>query len=573
MKRKYLALFGALFSIVMLFSLTSTQAQTTADDYEAPIADTTIILNDNNTVVNGNGVTVTDNIILISAVGTYDLSGTLSDGQVIVDTDDDGVVTLILNNVNISSSTTAPIYIKNAEMAGIFLPRGTENYVSDAAIYVYENVEDDEPNATVFSDDDLIMYGAGSLNVTANFNDGIASKDSLTIWDGTITVTSVDDGIRGKDYLVIDGANITLNVQGDGLKSDNDEDVALGYINIISGEFTITANGDAIQAETTLTIIDGTVNISAGGGNNAYIDENLSAKGLKAGVAIILNDGTYNLNTADDAIHANDTIVINAGTFTIATGDDAIHADASIEINGGIINIIASYEGIESIVITINDGDIHIVSSDDGLNVAGGVDGSGGFGGQTSDDYLGTINGGTLVINAEGDGLDANGSLVMTGGLVIINGPTQDMNGALDYDGSFQITGGVLIAAGSSGMLQSPDTTSTQYSLGLGFDSALEAGTLVSIQDSVGNIVLAFTPTKTYQAIVFSSPELIGGETYTIYQGGIAVGTVADGLFTDATINNATAYTSLTLSSITTQEGGGRNGTRGGGPGGGGGRP
>lgn len=572
MKSKTLAsaVFIMLIALIGLSSLQpqvsnaqTTDVQTTLELEQNPAVDTTIALDGTTITVTGNGATVAGSVVTIDAAGTYSLSGTLTDGQVRVDTDDDGLVTLILNGVNLSSSTSAPIYVKEADTVAILLAEGTENVVSDAASYVYENAEDDEPNAAVFSDDDLTIYGSGSLNVTANYNDGITSKDTLTILSGNISVTAVDDGIRGKDYLVIDGAQITLNVQGDGLKSDNEEDVTLGYISILSGSFNITAGGDAISAQTALNISDGQFALTTAGGSTSYISDDLSAKGLKAGVSVTINGGTLTINAADDGVHANESIVINNGSLTIASGDDGIHADASIEINGGSINITQSYEAIESAVITVNDGDIHMVSSDDGFNAS---DGSGGdFGGRgggmtANGNLLLTINGGYIVMNAEGDGLDSNGSVIMNGGTVIVNGPTQSMNGPIDYNGGFQINGGLLIAVGSSGMMEAPDTSSTQYSLAVAFNTTLPAGTLIHIEDSSGNTVLTFAAAKTNQSIVLSSSELRAGETYTIYQGGTAVGTVTDGLYTDGTYSGGTAYTSLTLSSITTMEGGGMMG-------------
>lgn len=547
---------GSLILLIILALIGSDSAYAQTSDVQLnielyPVADTTISMDGTTINIEGSGATVNGNIVTISNAGTYSLSGTLTDGQIIVDTDDIELITLILNSVNLNSSTSAPIYIKNSETTAILIADETENYVSDATSYIYDTPEDDEPNATVFSDDDLIIYGTGSLYVTANYNDGIASKDSLTILDGNITVISVDDGIRGKDYLLIDGAQISLNVQGDGLKSDNEEDTTLGYINILSGEINITSGGDAITAQSSLYITDGTFTILSGSGSTANLAGDLSAKGLKSALAIVIDGGTFFIDAADDAIHANDSIIINNGTFTIATGDDGIHADATVDINGGVIDIGRSYEGIESAIITINAGDIHLVSSDDGLNVAGGRN-------------LMNINGGYLVIDAEGDGLDANGSIVMTDGTVIVNGPTMSMNGALDYDGSFQITGGTLVAVGSSGMMQAPDMNSTQYSLGIGFTNTLSAGTLIHIESSTGETILTFAPTKSYQSLIFSSPELIGGGTYTIYQGGNAVGTIIDGLYVDETYSNGTVYTSLMLSSITTQEGGGGNGRGGG---------
>lgn len=150
-----------------------------------------------------------------------------------------------------------------------------------------------------------------------------------------------------------------------------------------------------------------------------------------------------------------------------------------------------------------------MTAGDDGINVAGGVDGSGmqpGMGGPrggqatdffsyTGENYL-YINGGTVVVDAEGDGLDANGAIQMTGGLVIVNGPTNNSNGALDYDGGFQITGGVLVAAGSAGMAQAPVASSTQNALLVNYGSAIQAGTLLELVDATGESVLSFASSK-----------------------------------------------------------------------------
>lgn len=549
---------GSLIGLVLmavLLSFSSISAQDTTGTTNIQFEGTTI-------TVDGSGAAVAGNIVTITDPGSYRLSGSLSDGQVVVDSEDDEAVTLILNGVTLSSSTSAPLYIKEAGSAVIVLADGTENVVSDAAAYVYANPEEDEPNAAVFSDDALTISGGGSLIVNGSFNDGLASKDTLTIESGAITVNAVDDGIRGKDWLVIRDAQVNLTTGGDGLKSDNEEDAALGYITIENGSFLINAGGDAIQAETTLTINGGSFDLTSGGGSSVVIDESLSAKGLKASVRLEINGGTFTVDAADDTVHANESVVINGGTFVLATGDDAIHADGTIEMNGGDIQITRSVEGIEAGIITLNGGTTHLVSSDDGVNAAGDV--------VPPDGYFLHINGGYLVVNAEGDGLDANGSIDMTGGMVIVNGPTRDGNGALDYDGSFQLTGGTLVAVGSAGMMQTPDTSSTQYILGVGFDTALAAGTLVNIQNGAGDTILTFAPSKSFQSIVFSSPALTGGETYTVYQGGSASGSSTDGLYSGETYSAGTAYTNLTTSSIVSQVGGGRGFGR---PGGGGGRP
>jgi hypothetical protein len=553
------------------------------DDVEDYVWDSSqvipIVLNGNSITVDGDGVTVDGSKATITSAGTYSLSGSLTDGQIIVNTKDEDIVRLILDGVNISSATSAPIYVMSAEETVIVLADNAENYVSDGESYIFADPEEDEPNAAIFSKDDLTIYGNSSLTVNGNFNDGLASKDGLIITSGTITVSSVDDGIRGKDYLVVKDGNITLNVQGDGLKSDNDQDDTKGYISIETGIINITSGGDAIQAQTDVLIADGEFILSSGGGSNSRIDASTSAKGIKAGVNLNIDGGTMAINSADDAIHSNGSLVINGGTFVIATGDDALHADATLEINGGEMSITDSFEGLESAVITINGGDIHITSSDDGLNVVaddagfgmvqgpgpggrpgrGGMPGPGGMPGQDAFTYSGDnylyINGGYMVIEAAGDGIDVNGAIEMTDGVVIVNGPTERMNSALDYMASFKMTGGFLVAAGSVGMAQAPDASSTQYSVLLNFNSTLRAGTLIHVQTGEGHEILTFSPTKPYQSIALSSPELVNGETYDVYYGGSSTGTANDGLYQDGTYTSGTKYTSFTISDMVTRLG------------------
>jgi hypothetical protein len=286
-----------------------------------------------------------------------------------------------------------------------------------------------------------------------------------------------------------------------------------------------------------------------------------STKGIKAGVDITITAGIININAADDALNTNDSMTVGGGSITIASGDDAAHADSSLTINGGVINVTACYEGLESAVITINDGTIYLVSSDDALN-ATSDDGSSSFfggmapgGGGVNTNCFVYINGGYVVINAAGDGIDTNGSAAMTGGTVIVSGPTNSGNGSLDYMGTFQVTGGFLLAVGSSGMAQAPDTSSTQYAVMVNFASTLAAGTLIHIEDASGNDILTFAASKTFQSVVLSSPELQKGQSYTVYTGGSATGTISDGLYTDAVYSGGTQSYSFTISSVITSVG------------------
>jgi len=557
---------------------TSTPSTTVSGDNSASTGPATasITLAGKTITVNGTGASVDGSRLTITSAGTYSISGTLTDGQIIVDTQDKETVRLLFNGVDIACSTTAPIYVVKAEKVIITLADGTDNRVTDGKTYLNADPNSDDPNAAIFSHDDLTINGNGSMTVTANYNNGIQSKDDLRITGGIITVVSVNDGLKGRDSVVIRDATITVNAGGDGIQSTNDVDAERGTVSIESGTIHITAGEDGIQSETKLLITGGDITISSGGGsanastktggtwgnwgpgrNTTTTTSTGSAKGLKAGVDLTIDGGTITIDSSDDSLHSNGTITINGGVIVAASGDDGMHADTSVTINGGELSITKSYEGIESAVVTINDGIIRVVSSDDGINIVGGVDGSGmgGRPGQGTFNYSGSnylyINGGYLAIDAGGDGIDANGAVVMTGGVVIVNGPTENMNGALDHMG-FKITGGFLVAVGSSGMAQAPDTTSTQYSVMMNFSSAVQAGTIIRVQTQDGKDIVTFAPAKTFQSVVVSSPELTKGATYVVYGGGTSTGTLADSLYSGGTYSGGTQITSFTISSILT---------------------
>lgn len=550
-----------------------TLVETHADpeDYVWDSADVTqIALSDGAITVDGTGATANGSTVTITAAGNYSFSGTLADGQIVVDTEDDGFVRLILNGVTISNSSSAPIYAANADDVMIVLADSTTNVITDSPNYVFASAEEDEPNAAVFSKADLTIYGNGSLTVNANYNDGITSKDGLIIASGTITVNAVDDGVRGKDYLVIDTAALTINAGGDGLKSDNEEDAGAGYIAITNGVFNITAGGDAISAYTSVQISDGQFALVSGGGSMASIADTESAKGIKSDLSVQIDGGTFTISAADDALHSNGSVTVNGGTLTMASADDGVHADAALTVNGGAITITNAYEGLESAVITLNGGSVTLNASDDGVNASSGDGGGFGMSAASAGTYL-YINGGYLAVNAVGDGIDVNGAITMTGGVVVVNGPTEQMNGALDFDAGFTMTGGWLVAAGSAGMVQTLNDTSTQPSLLLNFTATQAAGTLVHLQSSDGTDVLTFAPSKAYQSITFSSPELTQG-TYDVYLGGSSDGTATDGVYSGGSYTGGTLYTNVTVSSMITTVGsaggmglGGGRGARGGG--------
>ena len=392
------------------------------------------------TTIEGQGAEVSNNKVTITKAGTYSVSGKVEDGQIIVDAGKEDKVYLILNGADINCSNSAPIYVKNAKKAIISLAEGTENNITDGETYVFEDESSNDPNAAIFSKDDMTIIGSGKLTVNANYNNGIASNDDLKIQSGNIIVNAKNNGIKGKDCINVTDGNITINSKGDGMKADNTTDDSKGYIYIEGGKININSEQDGIQAETELLVADGYITIKTGGGSenstkanqslgqtqgeapalpdgqtqggqppqlpdgqtqgerpempqdmkqpsnnqdtnsntntstNTSTDESTSMKALKATTNIIIDGGTFNIDSEDDSIHSNANAIINGGTFEIASGDDGIHSDTQLDINGGTINISKSYEGIESTTININDGSIHLVASDDGINAAGGND-------------------------------------------------------------------------------------------------------------------------------------------------------------------------------------------------------
>ncbi len=338
----------------------------------------------------------------VTKSGTYVLSGTLTDGSITVDIDksvDKGTVFLVMNNANISSASGTPINVIDAKKVVLFLENGTTNTVTQGN--VISNSED-FPSAAIFSKANLTITGSGTLNVTTEYNDGITSKDSLIIMDGTINVKTAGDAIIGKDLLQIDGGDFTISTGG-------------GYPNQ-SIKLNRFSNG------------------SGGRGQTSTISTNdVSTKGLKSEGEIIINGGTFIMSIYQDAIHASGEIRINDGTFTINAGDDGIHSDTSIVIENGNIDIQNSYEGIESNNTIINNGTIKIVSSDDGINISERTG-------------MLTINGGDIYIESGGDSLDSNGNIVQTGGKITINtAKIGQADESVDYDGTFTSTGGTIV--------------------------------------------------------------------------------------------------------------------------------
>ena len=490
---------------------------------------TIITLNGTTATVSGSGAAVTGGTVTITAAGTYVVSGTLTTGQIIINTTKDDLVRLVLNGVDITADKNAAVYVSKARKLVVILAEGTTNTITDVESYTYADAEKEEPNAALFSKCDLSINGTGSLTVNGKFSHGIATKDDLVIASGDITVKSVNVAIRGKDSVtVLDGKLNLISSDGDGIKSTNDTDADKGWILIKGGTFDISAYNDGIQAYTTLQIDGGTFTMATGGGwpggslkrgshatnNDGVVSgENLttgSYKGLKSDKIIIINGGTFTISAYDDSVHCNGDITINGGTFTLQSGDDGIHADGTVTINNGTIDIKNSYEGIEGAIINLNGGKINVFATDDGINVC-------------SSSGLLTISGGDIYVNSSGDGIDSNGSAVMTGGTLYVDGPTSANDEAIDTERGFSMNGGTLVGT-SAVAAGNVSTSSTQPAIKLSVQSQA-AGATITVKSSNGTVLVSYTPQKSYSSVLVSSPDIKTDESYSVYVNGTLVGT------------------------------------------------
>lgn len=410
-----------------------------------------ITLSGKTAACNSSNVQIEDGVVTIKAAGVYVLSGTFTDGTIVVDAGDDDKVQLVLDGVSITAADYAAIYAKNADKVFVTLAEGAGNSLMVSGDYV--QTDDNNVDAVIFAKCDLTLNGIGSLTVKDNTGHGIVSKDDLVVTGGTYTIYSQDHCLNGKD-------------------------------------------------------------------------------------SVRIADGTFNLSCDEDGIHAgNDDqqdgyVYIEGGDINISVGDDAIHAEGLLIITGGDIDVSKSCEGVEGGKILVTGGDIDVISRDDGFNAAGGSSGSGdnhdGFGGgpgmggvdmdADNDAYI-LITGGTININANGDGIDSNGCIGITGGSVHVLGPSDNGNGAMDYGICAAITGGEIVAVGGSGMAQGFGDESTQCSALVNFDEWVDAGETITLTDSDGKEVFSYKVDKKFNSVVISTSDMKQGDNYTLTVG------------------------------------------------------
>lgn len=501
-------------------------------------AENQIILKNDSIELKGKG-NVNNSDVMITEGGAYKITGTLDDGQIIVNSDEK--VWLILDNANISCSDSSPVYIEKSDKTFITLAPDSENTLSDGKEYSYTSENENEPDAVIFSKDNLTVNGTGTLNINANFNEGITSKDDLTITGGTININSVGNGIKGKDCVAVSSAEINITSQADGIKSSNADEKGKGFIFISGGTFNINSMEDAFQSEQEFIIDGGNINIISGEGSSSeYVKQHtdsmtgghgfggftpqnteteaettISRKGIKSGTNMYINGGNITADCSSDSIHSNSDITISGGNLEISSGSQTIHADNTLSIKNGSIDILKSYEGLEASVIDVSGGNISIISDDDGFNASDGS--TQGTMGQNTSGVAVKISGGTVYVNAEGDGLDSNGTMTISGGTVTVDGPSKSGNCSLDSNSGISLEGGTLIAVESSGMVEYPDTDSKQKFLAMTADVNSEFTFKVCLENSE---ITEYKPQKNYSgnvSIIVSTPNLAENNEYTLY--------------------------------------------------------
>ncbi len=473
-----------------------------------------------NETVSGNGYTISGTTLTISAAGVYRVKGSCTEGSIVISKSLDNVI-LILDDLSLSSAGTAPIVVKKGSNVTIHLD-GTSTLTDNEDASTEDTNEDFEDAVIkVKSGSSVTFCGEGTLNVNGNAKNGIkGAAESTQIFNGgTYNVNAANNGIAADGSVTINGGSFTLDTDNDAIKSvpDVDDTVSTGSVTINGGTFNITADGDGITAEDTLKITGGVFTIKTLGGYNdkTFNSDTMSCKGLKASGDresvendLIISGGSFDLNTADDAIHSDTNAEITGGTFKIYTGDDGVHADTLLDLgtSGGLARdpefyIYSSYEGLESGTVNLYSGKYYVVSSDDGINAAGGStngtdngrDGRDQFGpgfgprpgdqdNNNSGNYSLNIYGGAVYVDALGDGLDSNGALNLTGGNIsVFSMQSGGDNSPLDSDGTITLNGATVFAAGTNQMNENPSTSTSQSYYKQ--SNSISAGTVVTVKN------------------------------------------------------------------------------------------
>ena len=450
------------------------------------------------------GVSVENGTITITSGGTYRLTGEYS-GQVKIDAAKTDTVRLVLDNAKITNSTGAALNVVSAAEAIIYTAAGTTNTVADEANYTATG--DDDPDAAIYSTANLTLAGEGSLSVEGAYEEGIHTTGGLVIASGTLEVNAANTGIKGKDYVDITGGIVNVTAAQDGIKSTNTNDESMGFTRLSAGSVTISAGDDGLKAPHTLEISGGTLNIEK------------SNEGIEAQYINIL-DGDVTVNSTDDGINASlkdsssDTSSdTTSGTATTGqqTQQNQNGQTQQAPAGGG-----AAPGGSQGSTGQNQNMPQPPAGGTGQLPTDGAMPGGGGGTFEVVDAAI-NISGGTVTVNAEGDGIDSNGTATFSGGTVTVNGPTAGGNNALDSNGDLLLNGGTVTTGSTADMFEAPSSASTSGYLKITDSSALTQGSTIQVTDSSGTVVANYKITKSgVQLVLVSNKNIVKGQSYTV---------------------------------------------------------
>ena len=479
------------------------------------------------------GVTVEDGTLTITKAGTYKLSGEYQ-GQIKVETADSDAVRLVLDNANITNSSGAALNVVNADEVILYSASGTTNTISDGAEYTATG--EDDPDAVVYSKADLTIAGEGTLKVNGNHEDGIHTSDGLVIASGTLEVNAANTGIKGKDYVDILGGTITVTAQQDGIKSTNDTDEGQGWTRLSNGTVTVNAGDDGFKASRVVEISGGSLTVEQS-------DEGIEAQYIN------VSGGDVNVTSADDGMNASLKTSDSESTDSSANTSDAANQQQNNQQQGSLPGGQQSGTSNQqqqgtgqppAISGTSQDGTSQNGTTGTGQQgmgqpPQGGVPGGGGGTFEVVDAAI-NVSGGHVTVNAEGDGIDSNGVTTLSGGTLIVNGPSQGGNAALDTNGDLLLNGATVLSGSTADMFEAPSTNSTSGYLKLTNSSGFEQGSTVQVADSSGKVVANYKVTKSnVQLVLVSSSSIVKGQSYTVYTTTSAVDSNAASLASGAT--------------------------------------
>ena len=536
---------------------------------------TKITLSGDSASVSGSGAAAEGSAVTISTAGTYIVSGNLTDGSITVTTSENDKVQIVLNGVKIVSSSGPAIDIQSADTCFITLAEGTQNSLSDGSAFTSEDANaciyatcDLTINGSgsldvsgnyrhgVFSKDDLVVYG-GSINVSA-VEDGLSGKDSVKIGAGDISIDSGADGVKSskstnpeKGFVYVSGGSLSIDAEDDGIQAKTYLCIAGGSIEIDAaddalhsdlegalngGSTSVRSSDDAFHCETKLEVNDGSFVAEAC--NEGYEAEQ-----------VVVNGGDTNICALDDAMNASaadlsdDSESSDADTSTIAPsgepGANAAQPDGSIGVpdassanadsngqqntapqgagqqNGATSPELPSDDGAQGGQAGEAPSDLGRAPDAQGRMERGGQapGGQGGAPGASDSNCLIQINGGTVALDSQGDGVDSNGNVEITGGTLLVNGPSSDGDGAFDYDGEATISGGTVLMAGAVGMAQSFTSGTQAFAL---VQASGSAGSVIEATDADGNVIAALTATKAFGCVLVSGAGVSDGDTITV---------------------------------------------------------